>query len=114
MAGVVRNRSNKKFSCMVGHQDSQLSEHNVIDIRESVSIIDDNHHSNGLAQTSRPNSMMFAQTGAQPEQLAQTGTSSKMRSLSDMPEDTRLSYAQLINSQDLPWKASAYTATELA
>ena len=58
--------------------------------------------------------MMFAQTGAEPEQLAQTGTSTRMRTLHDMPEEMRMEYAQLINSQDLPWKAAAYTATELA
>jgi hypothetical protein len=29
--------------------------------------------------------------------------------LHDIPEDTRIEFAQMINDQDLPWKANAYT-----
>ena len=36
-----------------------------------------------------------------------------MRTLNDVPEDTRIQFAQMINEQDLPWKANAYTQVDM-
>jgi len=36
-----------------------------------------------------------------------------MRTLNDVPEDVRMSHAQTVNEQDLPWKANAYTQVDM-
>ena len=118
MVGVVRNKVHKDFACMVGTMNSRPIPTSVRDDRNTVSMAQTSSHS------MYPGRMMsFAQTAtslltsseaeSQPTQLAQT-SSGTMRTLGDVPEQTRIEFAQKVNDDSsLTWKANSYSQIEM-